>query len=826
MWINVNLEKITKDDTIVLANNRQVLAFKKTWGAQCGTSALPKALSWQQYLQQTWLALRPNSSKRLISSIESRILIEQSMASLNQDVDSHLLDEVVKNNNYCHAHLIKYEQLSQSHIQSCELFAAWMQHYQKIKSDNHLIDVNDLSELIISRDTEIAQPYIYGFKTLTPEQKLLFNDIGHQTLNAKHLNNTSDHQAFQTSHDEILSAASWAKELHSKHPEQHIAIVSPNLNQDHQQIKSIFDKVFSNTLFETGQKSYNISLGFPLSEYPLIRHIVLILKLCKQLQDNCIETNVFNTVITSPYIAHAQTEQSARALLVNHVLSLSKTHFKIKQLDQYLDNTPELKALIKTTANQKSIKQQTHDKWLLNFNTYLQTWGFATDRALNSSEYQLFNKYQQASLGLNKLAQSKKPVKAYQAIADLKNWLSQIIFQAESAKTPIQILGSLEAEGLYFDAAWILGMTDNFLPAAINSPRFIPSSIAQQHQIPFSSFDLINKDANDTLVNLFNLANTVILSYATTHFENEQRPSPLVTFTGNPISTKYKYQELDIDTFSDDKVIPLSNTRVSGGVGILKDQMACAFKGFSHRLNIDHFDAPHIGLSRTEQGDIVHKILEKIYQTTNSSEALLAYDQSKLDQLIDNTIQHVLNNYQSSGFTKIEHKRLTQLIHQFIATEKQRNAFRVIATEQTIEANVSGLSFNIQLDRVDEMSNGDHIIFDYKTGNLPSNPWCSTPIKEPQLPIYAYTNTADGIAFIKPAPDKTYYIGTAKDQDSLPKKTSKQQSCIDWDEQKQLWQQQLNQASLNYQQGLAEVLPANKDSCLYCDYDSLCRIEK
>jgi hypothetical protein len=44
------------------------------------------------------------------------------------------------------------------------------------------------------------------------------------------------------------------------------------------------------------------------------------------------------------------------------------------------------------------------------------------------------------------------------ALLDLKKWLSQVIFQAQSAKTPIQILGSLEAEGLVFDNAWVLGM--------------------------------------------------------------------------------------------------------------------------------------------------------------------------------------------------------------------------------------------------------------------------------------------------------------------------------------------------------------------------------
>jgi hypothetical protein len=59
------------------------------------------------------------------------------------------------------------------------------------------------------------------------------------------------------------------------------------------QIKSIFDQVFTDTLVETGQKSYNISLGLPLNDYPLIRHLLTVLKLCEQLQSNHIDAKIF-----------------------------------------------------------------------------------------------------------------------------------------------------------------------------------------------------------------------------------------------------------------------------------------------------------------------------------------------------------------------------------------------------------------------------------------------------------------------------------------------------------------------------------------------------
>jgi len=510
---------------------------------------------------------------------------------------------------------------------------------------------------------------------------------------------------------------------------------------------------------------------------------------------------------------------------VNQVLSWSQTHFKLNQLSPHLINTPLLETLINNINSQAANGQQKHDQWLLNFNTHLQTWGFATDRALSSVEYQLFNKYQQTSLGLNQLAQITDKVGVSQAVVDLQTWLSQVIFQAQSATTPIQILGSLEAEGLYFDEAWVLGMTNDFLPAALNAPRFIPNDIAAQHQIPHSNFELIAKDAKDTLNNLINLSDQVNFSYAKTHFESEQHGSPLLTFNNEIETPKHLHQPTPLETINDTQAVPLADKQVSGGVGILKDQMACAFKGFAHRLNIKKFDAPHLGLNRAEQGDVVHKVLEFIYRQVQSSADLIAYSEDKLNQLIDTAIQNELKRYGRSGFTQIEHDRLQQLIHKFIATEKQRDAFRVIATEQTIEANVAGLHFNTRLDRVDEMDNGDRIIFDYKTGNLPSNPWCGDPIKEPQLPIYATTNPADGIAFIKPAADKISITGLARDKESLPKKTSGQKSCTDWDQQLKLWQQQLDQTSLDYQQGDAEVLPT-KGACEYCEYDSLCRVVK
>jgi len=825
MWINVNTEKLTQDDIIILANNRQVLAFKKTWGMQKRNSALPKAMSWQQYLQESWMKIESNSSKRLISNNESRTLIERSMLKLKQGkIDNRLLDEVIKNNDYCMAHLIDYAELSETNIESATSFVAWMEDYQQSKYDKNLLDANDLPVLVLESCIDFVKPYIYGFKTLTPVQSLLLNKIGYQTLETIQEKPQNTQQVFQTTDDEILATALWAKGLNKQNPNQHIAIICPTLNKNHYQIKSIFDQVFSDTLVETGKKSYNISLGLPLSDYPLIRHIINIIKLSQQFQSNHISTETFNAVVTSPYIAYAQEEQSARALLVNKVLSFSKMHFKFSRLKDHLDTVPQLKNILESILTQASKPKQGHDQWLSLFDRYLQTWGFATDRTLSSTEYQLFNKYQSARSGLNQLAQISDSISVSTAILDLIKWLSQVIFQPQSAKTPIQILGSLEAEGLFFDHAWVVGMSDEFLPASINTPRFIPNDIAQAHKIPHSNFELIAKDAEDTLNNLTHLAGSVIFSYAKTHSENERQPSPLLTFSDENASPQHKHQSTILETLLDIKANSVSDTQVNGGVGILKDQMACEFKGFAHRLNTRTFDTPHIGLNRMEQGYIIHATLQYFYQDITTQSALLALQQDELKVLIKQKILSALKHYEPSGFKEIEKIRISRILHQFLEEDKNRSAFTVLSTEEKLETNIAGLKFSTRLDRLDEMENGDKIIFDYKIGNPTVSHWCGEVIKEPQLPIYAISKDTQGIAFIQLNANKVSIKGLSKDEESLPKQRTNN-SYTQWDKQIVNWKLLLESASQNFQVGKAQVNPTNS-ACNYCDFDSLCRVEK
>ena len=135
-------------------------------------------------------------------------------------------------------------------------------------------------------------------------------------------NNNIPAYSFNDQEVELKTIAKWAKEISIKSPDKTIGIVIPNLNELQHAVKTIFDLEFTSTLIETHQKPYNISLGIPLGQYPLIQHLASVLKISTQFIKGYIEQELLIKVITSPYIKGAKNELDSRALLITKVLKI------------------------------------------------------------------------------------------------------------------------------------------------------------------------------------------------------------------------------------------------------------------------------------------------------------------------------------------------------------------------------------------------------------------------------------------------------------------------------------------------------------------------
>ena len=824
MRVNIDLSRIHQDDTIIVANNRQVLAIKRSISEQRGVTKLPNICSYTAWLEKFWQQQNTEHNLRLLSQSELRLLFTKIIKSGPVAQPDIVIEELIKCYHLCKSYFIEIENLA-NYSNTCNLFVRWIRKLEKIKKERNYIDSTDLYSqiyLLVKKIAKTKRFFIYGFKKTTPEQRNLFDALECETISPLARSNSPKSFSFPDSETEIQAIAEWAKELSTNKPNHQIGIVVPNISESQFAVKRIFDQVFDSSLLETKNKPYNISLGSPLLQYPLIQHLLNTLALSGQIIKNRIDHQLLIHVITSPYITGAQKESNNRSLQVNRILATKRESSSFKRITNLARNCGQFVDVMDEIKQLKLQQKLSHEDWLVVFNQILFIWGFSTDRELTSDEFQSLKKFQQESLILNKISDDLNKANFDDAINTLQSHLGSVVFQAQSGTANIHILGALEAEGLSFDGAWVSNMTSSFLPGNIKIPLFIPTKVCAEYGLPSSSFEIIRDDANATIEALNNLSSSLVYSYAKSNNEKEQLPTPYFSFDEYQLKQRKVTNSRELIAIEDSQAPCIEDHEIKEGVSTLQDQMSCAFKGFSKRLNLEKFDAPHIGFNRLEQGNLIHKVLETFYTEIKSKESLLELSSSELDGLLERHIDSAINNKSTSRFQQLEKIRIKKILHDYFELEKQRDGYEVIETESTTEVSINNLSFKIRLDRIDRLPNGNKLIIDYKTGKAEISQMTGKHIRQAQLPIYALTNSVNGVAFAKINATRCEYLAITNDESALPVKKT---TVPKWEDQLVEWESILNSASYDFQNGVATVLP-EKNACEYCDYDLLCRVEK
>jgi len=395
MKVNLDFSLIQSDDTIIVANNRQVLAIKQSLSEQHGSLKMPNIFSYTSWLQNYWQQNNPKRSIRLLSQMELRFFFKEIIQQDSNNQSEAVIDELIKCYHLCKTHFIDISTMSSFSSSPGTLLVEWIYELEKIKLARGCIDSTDLFKIVyqtLDKYEKKGKYYAFGFKKPTPEQDKLFQILDCKLIKPISPDNTIQALSFIDHEFELQEIALWAKETSTQNPDYQIGIVIPNLGELQNTIKNIFDQVFASSLIETHRKPYNISLGISLCQYPLIQHLLNIIKLSKQIIDNGIDHKTLIKVITSPFIQGAHKESNNRALSVNRILSLGKEKSSTNKILSLIEDCPQLS---QTIAELRQLKFQTKlplEDWLIVINKLLTTWAFATDRSLTSSEYQLFEK--------------------------------------------------------------------------------------------------------------------------------------------------------------------------------------------------------------------------------------------------------------------------------------------------------------------------------------------------------------------------------------------------------------------------------------------------
>lgn len=744
-------------------------------------------------------------------------------------------------------------------------FLGWAPRYERALRRGGHLDAVELADHLqpFIRDRALALPrqaMVYGFDSFTPQQAGFLgalNDAGCEVAlsGPVDLAATILRTPCTDSEDEIRKAAAWARSRLEAGCRR-IGIVVPDIAARRAAIVRLFSAAMAPDYALPGVRQsvqpFNLSLGEPLAAHALVNAALGLL----QLLGRDIEFERASRVIRSPFLAGSESERTARAALDVELRRHAEPVVNLERLRGMVaacgGDCPRLLRLLEALARLRKDRlfgTQPPSAWARAISEALSTAGFPGERPLDSIEYQTLKRWHETVAAFAALDRVVPRMGYADALSRLRRMAADTLFQPETPDVPIQILGVLEASGQNFDALWVTSLGDDQWPPSCRPNPFLPLALQRAAGLPQGSAEAALAAARRMTARWCAAASEVVLSHPQYEGDRELQPSPLIAAVAvaQPQITDFPefgaaiHAARSIIAETDAAAPPLAGTAVAGGgTALLKDQAACPFRAFArHRLRAGAPDAPHSGLDAAERGTLVHRVLAQVWMQLRDSATLLATDSDRLNALLAAAAKAAIERIRrdrptvlSGRFAEIEKRRLVALARAWLAEDRGRSPFAVIAVEDKRSMAIGGLELRARLDRVDETADGRRIIIDYKTGKAAAAQMLGERPEEPQLPLYLVTTEpgALALAFASVRAGRKGYVGVARDDDLLPGVKALADARLhhaEWTQLVAAWRDELERLALQFAAGVAAVDPKRPpQTCRFCDLGPLCRIRE
>ncbi|MGD8176716.1 PD-(D/E)XK nuclease family protein [Marinimicrobium sp. ARAG 43.8] len=667
---------------------------------------------------------------------------------------------------------------------------------------------------------------------------------------------------------ELSAAALWSLQQLEQDPDASIGIIVPDLGQRRDQVERFFSEVFEpgSLLPDQPRRTppFNFSAGVPLGSTPLIHSALGLLGLLRDqwpLNDVCAllhtpfwgdperelvlrthwstrlrETGKFDVTGTD---LRTVGERLAEQLTESTEADLEYTGDPIGPV-QRLQQIDELRRRFPSSASARF--------WAGQFQRTLNVLGWPGPRRLDSVEYQQAHQWGELLELFATLEATGADLSLPQALTQLAQLARQTHFQAQTPDSPIQILGALEGAGLRFSHCWVVGLHQRQWPPAPAPSPLLPLELQRDKRMPHASAERELDFARSLTRHYEQCAETVVFSCARADEQGDLAPSPLIrsipettlsALIRNSASADTSMEGLEKEmegvegmamtgrsqfraSLAEHRALEVSRDRqgprfdteqnAPGGSSLFKQQAACPFNAFAQlRLGARLPDPPVVGLSPAERGTLLHGVLAEVWKVLQDSESLANYDENELKALIAQLSERTLAPIRrrrprelGPEYCALELERTQGMVERWLQLEKQRPPFRVIATEQRRQIQFQGLKLTLFIDRIDELSSGERLLIDYKTGaELNPSQWLGERPDEPQLPLYTVTDDLPvaGVAFAQLNPKATQWIGLG--QVSTPPPGIK--PADDWDALQDEWRTALTALAEAFIAGEASV---------------------
>src|SRR5437016_4879023 len=369
-------------------------------------------------------------------------------------------------------------------------FSEWSKRYQNKTLDD--IDAARLPDLVAGLLDKLKKPKLlvaYAFDLVPPQTAEFLRHFEFVEVKPEAVKGSSFRTSFASAKEELETAAKWARGR-LEEGRARIGVVVPRLETRRKEVVRVFSRVLRPGHHLPGaQKAplpFNVSLGEPLSNYPLVDTALLLL----EFSNTGIPFEKASRLVRSPFLAGAESEMARRATLDVRLRRKLEATVALPKLIAFAEPCPLLRqALERVFALAGDAGEKSPSEWARHFSALLEAAGFPGERSLDSEEFQTRAKWHEVLGEFTKLDRVSKTIKTEEAINILKKLCSDTLFQPESADAPIQVLGVLESAGLRFDCLCLSGLTDETWPLAARPNPFIPIALQKKAGIPQARAD-------------------------------------------------------------------------------------------------------------------------------------------------------------------------------------------------------------------------------------------------------------------------------------------------------------------------------------------------
>jgi ATP-dependent helicase/nuclease subunit B len=732
-------------------------------------------------------------------------------------------------------------------------FRAWSTHFQAQCRERARLDSADLTFALMDLPPEPVRIGLHGFERLSPALSRLLGRWAERGVESVGVT-LSESQAQlwraapESPESELEAIGQWCAEQLTRDPGARLAVMVPDLAGRELAVERVLAEYLQPSLLCPGAGEARLFSGArspPLSACSVIDCALGILSLAERR----IELEALGRLLRSPYLGAAE-ECHARARADACLREQRDGWIEVAGLPDRLAGAdapcPKLAEIIRAVRSELAGQSRRGPgAWAAAIARALRAAGWPAGRSLGSRESQTAEQFSELLSKLASLEAVCGALSLSSVVRELAALAAGTEFQPQTGEPSVVIFDGLIELGYALDGLYVAGLSAERLPGPVAPDPFLPFAWQREQQLPRASSDIELERARFLIGSWASCAREIVFSCPLRDPDGALAPSPLIaSFPEHPTPVSRPARATQIRaaarlTAWHDEPLPelAPGAPLPRGVTLLELQSLCPFRaGAELRLHAQPLTRRGSGIDAMTRGRLLHAACAALWRELKDSASAAAAGPEGRAAAVTRAVESALRPDRAAGglFGHVERAVLARRLHALLDFELRRAPFRVAHTEWSTQFRLADRPFDVRIDRIDEISDGERIVIDYKSGRAtPPKRWTGSHPDRPQVAAYAahLHPTPVAAAYLHLGADPPAFSGLAARPQLLPDIKAPEEhrhralKGRSWDSVITEWQTVTDALARGFATGASAVEPT-REACRYCQLEILCRVPR